>query len=58
MNIKTIGELSTMSSKELTDYLNILLYSKTSISHEHSNITICIDRTLFAQRELTDKVTK
>ena len=58
MTLKTIGELSTMSSKELTDYLNILLLSKTNISHEHSNITICIDRTLFAQRELTDKVTK
>ena len=58
MTLKTIGELSTMSSKELTDYLNILLYSKTNISQEHSNITMCIDRTLFAQRELIDKVTK
>ena len=55
MNIKTIGELSTMSSVELTEYLDILLKEKTKVSYLSNNITICIDRTLFAQRELTSK---
>lgn len=58
MTLKTINELSTMSSVELTEYLDILLKEKTKISYLHNNITVCIDRTLFAQRELTDKATK
>ena len=58
MTLKTISQFSTMSSEELTKYLDMLLKEKTKISYLHNNIAVCIDRTLFAQRELTDKVTK
>ena len=58
MTLKTISQFSTMSSEELTKYLDMLLKEKTEVSYLHNNITICIDRTLFAQRELTNKATK